>query len=154
MKINASGLAIVKHFEGLYLRTYRCPAGVPTLGYGATGPDIKMGMVWTKEQAEARLAEDMEKFEAAVTDLVKIVMTADMFSSLVSFAYNVGAGALSKSTLLRRLNQGRRAEASEEFGRWTKASVGGKMVDLPGLVRRRRAESALFLSGDWEQWLA
>lgn len=156
MKINDSGLTIVKHFEGLYLRGYLCPAGVPTCCYGHTGPGVKVGKLYTVEDAERFLAEDMEKFEAAVTDLVRVVLTSDQFSALVSFAFNVGAGVLANSTLLRRLNQGRRAEASEEFLRWNKAKdpVTQNMIVLPGLTRRRKAESALFLSADWEQWLA
>lgn len=153
MKINDSGLTIVKHFEGLYLRGYLCPAGVPTCCYGHTGPDIKVGKLYTVEDAERFLAEDMDKFERAVTDLAKVVLTSDQFSALVSFAFNVGANALANSTLLKRLNQGRRAESADQFSRWTKASVNGRMTDLPGLVRRRKAERALFLSEDWEQFL-
>lgn len=156
MNINQSGLNLVMHFEGCYLRSYKCPAGVWTCGFGATGQDIGPGLVWTREQAEKRLAEDMDKFERAVTDLVKAVLTSDQFSALVSFAFNVGAGALANSTLLKRLNQGRRGEASEEFLRWNKARdpITQNMISLPGLTRRRKAERALFLSEDWEQWLA
>jgi len=138
--INEAGLELIKSFEGLRLEAYRCPAGVPTIGYGTT-TGVKMGTRITKAEAEALLRRDLEKFEAAVRSLVKVPLTDNQFSALVSFTYNLGAGALQHSTLLKLVNQGNFAAAAREFLKWNRA--GGRV--LPGLTRRRQAEEALFI---------
>lgn len=140
---------LVKHFEGMRLKAYLCPAEVPTLGFGATGPDIHLGMTWTKEQAEARLAADLAEAAEDVDRYVKVPLSDNERGALSSFTFNLGAGALASSTLLRLLNSGDRAGAAAQFGRWTKAKVNGVSVDLPGLVSRRAAEAALFQGRDW-----
>jgi GH24 family phage-related lysozyme (muramidase) len=139
-KINQAGLDLIKEFEGLRLDAYICPAGVPTIGYGTT-KGVKLGDRITTVQAEALLKRDLENFEAAVRSLVKVPLNSNQFSALVSFAYNVGVGALQQSTLLKRLNQGDYQGAAQEFLRWNKA--GGQA--LPGLTRRRQVERSLFL---------
>ncbi|WP_019099941.1 lysozyme [Chromobacterium haemolyticum] len=141
MKTSDAGIALVKSFEGLKLIAYKCPAGVWTIGYGHTGPDVTPGQVITQAQADALLARDLERFEAGVARLVKVPMTQNQFDALVCFSYNLGLGALQGSTLLRLLNAGDYAGAAAQFPRWNKA--GGK--ELPGLTRRRSAEHALFL---------
>ncbi|MBK8246259.1 MAG: lysozyme [Gemmatimonadetes bacterium] len=141
-EVSEAGVRLVQEFEGCRLDAYRCPAGIPTIGYGATGPDIRMGMVWTQEQADERLAEDLARFAAGVERLVQVDLTDNQFAALVSFAYNVGLGALAGSTLLRKLNAGDYEGAADQFPRWNKG--GGRV--LPGLVRRRAAERDLFLS--------
>lgn len=140
--VNDAGVRLVQEFEGCKLDAYRCPAGIPTIGYGATGPDIRMGMTWTQEQADERLADDLSKFSDGVDRLVRVPLTGNQFAALVSFAYNVGLGALAGSTLLRKLNAGDYQGAADQLPRWNKA--GGRV--LPGLVRRRAAERDLFLS--------
>lgn len=140
--VNDAGVALVREFEGCRLDAYRCPAGIPTIGYGATGPDIRMGMVWTQEQADARLVEDLARFADGVERLVEVDLSDNQFAAIVSFAYNVGLGALAGSTLLRKLNAGDYEGAADQFPRWNKG--GGRV--LPGLVRRRAAERDLFLS--------
>ncbi|MDX2211670.1 MAG: lysozyme [Oculatellaceae cyanobacterium bins.114] len=139
-KINQAGLDLIKQFEGLRLEAYLCPAKVPTIGYGTTA-GVKMGDRITAEQAEDLLRKDVEKFEKAVNSAVTVPLTDNQFSALVSFTYNLGAGALQKSTLLKLLNQGNYEAAAQEFLKWNKAA--GKV--LPGLTRRRQAEQALFL---------
>lgn len=139
MQINAKGLAMVKAHEGLRLKAYLCPAKVWTIGYGST-LGVKSGMTITEAQAEALLKKDLSRFESAVTRLVKVPLTANQFSALVSFAFNVGEGALERSTLLRHLNAGRYAMAAQEFLKWNKA--GGKV--LAGLTKRREDERRLF----------
>lgn len=131
---------IIKQFEGLRLETYQCPAGIPTIGYGHTGPDVVCGMTITAEEAERLLRDDLRRFERRVQQLVTVPMTQGQFDALVSFAFNVGLGALERSTLLKRLNAEDYAGAATEFDHWTKAA--GR--ELPGLVRRRRAERQLF----------
>lgn len=139
-KINNEGLNLIKAFEGCKLEAYRCPAGIPTIGYGSTGEHVKMGMRITQQEADALLLDDLKRFEAGVEKIAKVSLSDNEFSALVSFAFNLGLKALENSTLLRLLNAGKRAEAAAEFPKWNKA--GGKV--LKGLVRRRAAEQALF----------
>ncbi|WP_312723966.1 lysozyme [Stutzerimonas kunmingensis] len=139
MHISETGLALIRQFEGLRLRAYRCPAGIATIGYGSTA-GVQMGQTITAERAEELLREDVRQFEAAVSRLVKVPLTQGQYDALVSFAFNLGAKALGDSTLLRLLNAGDYAGAGGQFGRWVYAS--GKK--LSGLVKRRAAERALF----------
>lgn len=132
---------IIKQSEGLRLEAYLCPAGVWTIGYGHTGKDVVEGMKITRGEAEKLLEGDLEKFEKDILKMVKVGLTQNQFDALVSFTYNVGGGALKTSTLLKKLNAGDYMGAADEFLKWTKA--GGK--ELPGLVKRRRTERALFL---------
>lgn len=142
MKINDAGLAIIKKFEGCKLKAYKCPAGVWTIGYGHTG-DVKPGQVITQHQADTILDYDVEKFEEGVTTLLSnLKPTANQFSALVSFAFNLGITALANSTLLKKYRAGDLEGAGKEFGKWVKAA--GKV--LPGLVKRRAEEAALFLA--------
>lgn len=139
MHISQKGLDLIKSFEGLRLSAYRCPADIPTIGYGTTA-GVKMGDTITKERAEDLLRADVKRFEDQVLRLVKVPLTQGQFDALVSFTYNLGAANLGNSTLLRLLNAGDYKGAAAQFDRWTKA--GGK--ELPGLVKRRAAERALF----------
>lgn len=133
-------LPMVKRSEGCKLSAYLCPAGVPTLGYGSTGPDVKLGMTWTQEQAESRLERDLRGFGARVDALVRVELSAGQMAACASLAYNIGIEAFRKSTLLRLLNAGDYKGAADQFSRWNKG--GGRV--LPGLVKRRAAERALF----------
>ena len=144
MRTNRRGIALIQEFESCRLRAYLCPAGVWTIGFGATGPDVYQGLVWTQEQADARFYEDLQRFEREVESLLTFEPTSNEFSALVSFAYNVGVNALAKSTLLRKFNSGDTAGAANEFLRWNKANG----VPLAGLTRRRETERDLFLSPD------
>ena len=139
MHISEKGLALIRQFEGLRLLAYKCAAGVPSIGYGHTRT-AKMGQSITQEHAEELLREDVARFEAAVSRLVKVPLTQGQFDALVSFAFNLGAKALEKSTLLRLLNAGDYSGTAAQFDRWVYAS--GKK--LSGLVKRRAAERALF----------
>lgn len=139
MHTSQKGLDLIKSFEGLRLSAYKDVVGVVTIGYGTTA-GVKMGDTITKECAEELLREDVKRFEAQVLRLVKVPLTQGQHDALVSFVYNLGAGNLSNSTLLRLLNAGDYAGAAAQFDRWNKA--GGKT--LAGLVRRRAAERALF----------
>ena len=147
-KINAKGLHLLKSFEGLRLTAYLDAVGVWTIGYGTTR-GVKQGMKITEAQAEKLMRRDLVTFEAAVKKYVKVPLTSDQFSALVSFSYNVGVGAMSKSTLVRMLNQKNVRGAADQFLRWDKG--GGRV--LPGLTRRRKAERALFLGEDFTRYL-
>lgn len=151
MKTGAKGQALIKSFEDCRLRAYPDPktGGAPwTIGWGHTGPEVKPGLVWTQAQADAAFLSDLAAFERDVTSLVKVPLTQNQFDALVSFAYNVGsdidaddiAEGLGDSTLLRKLNAGDYAGAADEFLKWRKP------INLPGILRRRKAERVLFLS--------
>lgn len=144
MKINDAGLALIKRSEGLRLDAYKCPAGVWTIGYGSTA-HVTPGMRITPGQAERLLHEDLGRFEEGVTDcLGDAPTTSNQFSAMVSFAFNLGVGALARSTLLRLHRAGNYAEAAAEFPKWDRG--GGRV--LPGLVARREAERALYSRPD------
>jgi GH24 family phage-related lysozyme (muramidase) len=139
------GLSLIKSFEGLRLDAYICPAGVATIGYGTTkinSQAVKVPSVITESQANDYLKTDVKAFEQSVNSAVSVPVTQNQFDALVSFTYNLGAGNLRSSTLLKKLNAGDYAGAADEFPKWNKA--GGK--ELAGLTRRRNAERDLFLS--------
>lgn len=145
---NEKGLRLIKSFEGLRLTAYQDAVGVWTIGYGTTSK-VYPGMVISQTQAEEFLRQDLQRFEAAVRRFVKVSINSDQFSALVAFTYNVGEGALARSTLLRKLNGGIYTGAADEFLNWVYA--GGRV--LAGLVRRRNAERALFLGEDFTTFL-
>ena len=121
-----------------------CPAGVLTIGYGHTGPDVTRGMQITEAEAERLLKQDLHRFEDEVGWLIAVDLKQQEFDAIVSFAFNVGAGALEHSTFRRRMNEGqnKRQCFEEEFPKWVNGSNG----PLPGLVRRREAEVQLAIN--------
>jgi len=151
MKMSQSGLELVKEFEGLRLKAYIDPVGILTIGYGHTSaagiPIVKPDLMITKDKAEEVLARDIGQYEEGVRKYVKVDLTQGQFDALVDFAYNAGVGALAKSTLLKRVNAEKFDEVPAEFMKWTKG--GGR--ELPGLVRRRRAEVKLWRGLDTEK---
>jgi lysozyme len=140
--INKEGIDLIKSFESLELKAYLCPAKVWTIGYGHT-QGVDKDDVISKEQAEQLFEGDVREFEQGVKKLIKVDVTENQLAALVSFAFNLGIYALSKSTLLRKLNERDYNSAANEFGRWIYA--GGNKAPLPGLIRRRKAEMELFL---------
>jgi len=146
MRTGRDGVELIRHFEGCRFDAYLCPAGVWTIGYGHTA-DVKEGDSIDQEAAEAFLIEDLEKFEQAVMRLVEVPLTQQQFDALVSWTFNLGAGNLAESTLLRKLNNYQYAEVPEQMMRWVRA--GGQVLD--GLVRRRAAEAALFQNKNWRE---
>lgn len=151
LRVSPEGLALIKHFEGLYLKAYLCPARVWTIGYGHTGLEhndgtVKAGREITEEEAERLLVEDLRKVERNVKALVKMPLTQQQFDALVSFQFNLGK--LGASTLLKLVNLGDASAAAAQFPRWVYAD-GNR---LKGLVRRRAAERAHFEGGDWRAW--
>lgn len=145
MNISENGLDLIRAFEGLLLTAYRCPAGVWTIGYGSTGPHVREGLSITEEYADDLLLDDLARFEAGVRLLVKVKIDQDEFDALCSLAFNIGLRNFKTSTALRKLNAGDYAGAASAFRMWNKA--GGKV--LPGLVKRREAESRLFQGLAW-----
>lgn len=140
-----TGKDIIKKWEGLRLKAYLCPAGVPTIGYGHTY-NVKMGQTISVSQAELFLDHDYQDAEEQVLSLVKVPLTENQLGALTSFVFNLGSGNLRISTLLRKLNLGDYRGAAEQFGAWNKARVNGVMVALDGLTKRRADEKNLFLA--------
>ena len=144
MKTSQAGIDLIHSFESLKLKAYPDPGskdGKPwTIGWGSTGPDIKEGTVWTKEQADARFTKKLAEVETDVTKSVKVTLTQGQFDALVSFTYNLGIGNLKSSTLLKMLNACEHYNAGLQLLRWTKNDG----VEMAGLVRRRKAELKLF----------
>ena len=146
MRTSQAGLDLIKRWEGLRLQAYRCSANVLTIGYGHTSaagePKVVEGMKITQADAEAILARDLGRYEAAVSKAITRPMTQPQFDALVSLCYNIGPGAFSQSTVARRFNAGDIAGAADAILMWNKA--GGK--ELQGLTNRRQDERRMFLS--------
>lgn len=142
MKLGAKGEALIKDFEKCRLTAYPDQKGVPTIGWGHTGPDIHLGMSCTQEQADAWFEQDVQKFTLQVIKSLDVAVNQNQFDALVAFTYNVGVTAEGHSTLIKLVNAGYTGAASAEFAKWN--HVDGKVSD--GLTARRAAEKALFLS--------
>lgn len=144
MKVNQKGIDLVKRFEGLRLAAYIDPVGILTVGYGHTGRDVKPDQVISHQRAEDLLKADLEHAAKGVRRKLQNELNENQFSAVTSFTYNVGIGSLSRSTLLKKLNQSDIRGAAREFKKWVKGTIDGKKVRLPGLVRRRERERELF----------
>ncbi len=160
MKVSKAAIDMIKHHEGVRTKPYRCPALLWTVGVGHV-IDPTHAMVkyeerrnlpipegWdrtlTMDEVDRILSQDLGRFERGVVRLCPAAVGRQgVFDALVSFAFNVGLGNLQRSSLRMKINRGELEEAADEFLKWTKA--GGRV--LPGLVKRRNDERALYLSG-------
>lgn len=147
-------LPLLKDFEqgpsgGAALISYKCPAGVWTIGYGHTGTDVKEGTKITAHAAEALLRSDALRFAYQVERTCPNGTPAQ-HAALICFAFN--CGGWKNSSVVRLHNAGDFAGAAAAFAMWNKARNGeGKLVPLRGLTRRRAAEAALYLSDDGQE---
>lgn len=144
--VTDEGLALIKRFEGFSAMPYLCPAGWWTIGWGAArdlnGQHITAAAPpVTEEEAESLLRRDVGIAERAVLRLIAVPLADGQFDALASFTFNLGAGALQRSTLRRKVNQGEHEDVSDEFRKW----VWGGGRKLLGLMRRREAEAALYV---------
>lgn len=139
----ASLLAFVANWEGSSLSVYqdRLANGLPSVCNGHTGPDVRVGDVWTKEQCDAILVKDATEHGQRLLACITVPLNQNQYNAFSSFAFNVGTGNACKSTLVRLLNQGRYTEACDQLLRWNRAN--GKVIS--GLDRRRKAERELCL---------
>ena len=148
--MNQRGIELVKSFEGFRSNAYLCPAGKATIGYGSTFyPDGRKVSLQdppiTKEKATFILVHILHRFEMQVKSVLHRPVNENQLSALVSFAYNVGMGNFTRSTLLKRVNSDpHNPMIREEFMKWKFARVNGVQTVLPGLVRRRVAEANLY----------
>lgn len=150
MKTSAAGRKIIEQREGVVLTAYKDSAGILTIGVGHTSaagsPKVTPGMKITATEASQILSRDLNIFEQAVTSSVKVALNQNEFDALVSLAFNIGADAFKKSTLLKKLNADDRRGAADQFLVWNKITVNGKKQALKGLTTRREAERKQFLT--------
>lgn len=144
LETSPEGIVFIIQWEGERLRRYLCAAGKPTIGVGhLILPSENIPDEITRDESRRLLKRDLQRFESAVLRLVKVPMTQAQFDALVSFSFNLGAGALKASTLLRLMNAGDYSGAAREFPKWNKA--GGRVIR--GLTLRRLAEQAVYQGG-------
>jgi lysozyme len=147
MKLSIEGLDLIKSHEGCRLNAYICPAGVATIGYGNTfyndGTRVNIGDKISQAQANDLFLNIVNAFSIKVSIMFNPNLSDNQFSALVSFAYNVGTGALGRSTLRKKvLANHKDVSIRDEFMKWTKS--GGK--ELNGLVARRKDEANLYFT--------
>ena len=142
MKMGEKGIDLIKYFEGFRSTVYLCAAGVPTLGFGSTHGITMDSPSITEEEGLELLMLDIAKFERGVNRLIDASLNQNQFDALTSFAFNLGNGSLQASTLRKKVNREDYEGAADEFPRWVFA--GGRKLN--GLVKRRYAERALFLT--------
>lgn len=157
MKVSAEACRVIRHHEGVRYRPYKCPAKLWTIGVGHVlyPEQAKLPMdqrdafplrsednrVWSEAEVDELLKQDLVRFERGVHTYCPVQLTQSMFDALVSFSFNVGLGTLQRSTLRQKLLRGDVEGAADEFLKYT---IGGGKI-LPGLVKRRKDERALFL---------
>lgn len=147
MTVKDKARQMIAEFEGYCASATRCPANVLTIGHGHTGPDVYEGMTITKAHADALLDSDMTIADEAVRRCCPTA-TEHQRWAMVSLAFNIGNNAFAKSTVARLHALGNYEGAARAFGMWNKATVNGRLQELPGLTRRRAAETAFYLTPD------
>lgn len=141
--ITPEGLALIRQFEGFSATPYRCPGGYLTIGYGHVVRDASaITAPITRQQAVLLLKEDVRQAQLAALRLIHVPLTDGQYDALVSFTFNLGAGALQRSTLRRVVNREAHAEVPDQLRRWVWAD--GRR--LAGLIRRREAEAARYVT--------
>lgn len=141
--MNQYAVDMVKSHEGCRLTAYQDQGGVWTIGWGATGPDIKQGFVWTQQQADDRLVFDLAHVEQSVRSVLHVAVGLQSIGALIDFAYNLGAGALQGSTALKLINSGDHIGGAKALISWD--HIG--QTEIKGLLIRRFDEASLYLKG-------
>lgn len=144
MKTGATGLNLIKGYEGLRMSAHYSPGEEWTVGYGHTST-ARHGMSVSEGDAERLLRQDVQPIEKLIADTVRAPLNQNEHDAIVSLIFNIGEENWKRSTVLRKLNEGDKLAAARAFEMWTKARVNGELVALDGLVRRRAAEKSLFL---------
>jgi lysozyme len=140
MKTSTQGLDLLEKREDKRYKAYLDSRDVPTIGVGHTGPEVRLGLVWTDDQIRIALENDVKRCEDAINLYCVHKLEQHQFDALVSFTFNVGVNAFMRSTLLRKLNQGDWDGAAKEFDRWNIPSE---------IVPRRLAEKLQFLGKEF-----
>lgn len=139
MKLSEKGAKLLVEREGFKLNAYKDSKGIPTIGVGHTGPEVKLGLVWSKEKVTETFKKDVGWAEAAVNDLAGPI-NQDQFDALVSFVFNIGAEAFENSTMKKMLDEGDYYNAAIQFDRWHKPAE---------VISRRNAERDQFKGIDF-----
>ncbi|MBE9171194.1 lysozyme [Pleurocapsales cyanobacterium LEGE 06147] len=142
-------LTFIKKFEGFKEQAYRDTDGTAVIGYGLpqiNGQKVKMGDRITQAQAHAALCDRLENIQQEILSAVEVDLNTNQLAALISLVYNTGSHVLTRSTLINKLNSGDYLGAANEFLRWNKANIGGRLVPLAGLSKRRLVEKQLFLA--------
>lgn len=141
-RINAAGLALIKRYEGCSLKAYRLPGEeFWTIGYGDYGAHVRPGQHITQHEADRRLRDRLEEFEAGVARMLTTHVNDNRFSALVCLAYNIGLGNFESSTVLRQTNARHFRLAAAAFSMWVRGMGGRRLL---GLIRRRASEARLY----------
>lgn len=141
-RTSETGIAHIKHFEGLRLDCYKCVAGRSTIGWGHAGPAAKPGARITEAEAEALFQQDLAHAEKAVNELVKVPLLQGQFDAAVDLCFNIGRDQFARSTFARLLNATEYSGAREQLMRW----VHSHGTVIPGLQRRRRAAYGMWFN--------
>jgi lysozyme len=144
-----NAINLIKKFEKFSPKSYLCPAGVPTIGYGSTmwtdGSKVKLGQTVTLQDAEKLMAF----FLANVIHFIPNNVNQNQFDALSSFLYNVGPGNFRKSELLKMVKQNPDNELiRDEFMKWKLHRKNGNLVPSNGLINRRKAEIELYFKDE------
>ena len=148
MRTSKNGIKLITSFEGLVLSSYYDSAGVLTIGYGHTGPDVFLGQSISEYKAESLLKQDLIEAESCIKSNVTVKINQNQFDALTSFIFNLGCGNFIRSGLLRSINNDLFDEVPFEISRWNKArnKDTGELEVLRGLTRRRADEAQLFMT--------
>ncbi len=144
-KISSSGIGLIKRFEGFSAEEYPCQAGKRTIGYGHVIQNGEKFGKMTEREAEKLLREDLRRVEKTVNDNVKVFITQRQYDAVCSFIYNAGIEDFTKSTFLRKLNEGDYSGAANQLPRWRYVKKKKVYVISEGLENRRAEERARFL---------
>ena len=145
MKTSEQGITLIKKWESLQLKSYICPSGKWTIGYGHTGSDVVPNSTITEEQSEIILMTDIKPIENYLNIKINRQLNQSQFDALVSFIFNIGIEAFKASTLLNKLMKNPLdLTIHDEFLRWKYGTRNNKKVIMPGLEKRRREEAALY----------
>lgn len=150
-KISENGINFIKQWEGFRPVAYNDTGGLPTIGYGHLIKEGEEFASLTQQEAHNLLLQDLIPVERCINTAVKAFLCQNEFDALCSFVYNLGCQAFKNSTLLGCLNYENYGLAAQQFLRWNKGRLNGRLVELPGLTRRRQAEKALF--SDCEEFI-
>lgn len=145
MHATESAFILIKEFEQLELRAYRCSSGQWTIGYGSAS-NVEPGMVITTSQAQLRLKADIREAERKLNSILKVPVKQNEYNALISLIFNARFDKFRNSTLIQKINEGE-PNVSIEFLKWNKSTVGKKVKALRGLTRRRVTERRLFDTG-------
>lgn len=139
---------LIKEFEGFKDYAYIDTDGTPVIGYGLSriaGKPVQIGDRISPTEADTALNNHLQEINQELDQIVKVSLSEEQLSALASISFNVGINSIKTSTLIRKVNAKDYAGAANEFLRWDKANLRGRLVQMPGLARRRQAERQLFL---------